>query len=134
MSKLLVLFNHILTEEQKKQAFNELHINEIVSAPSGVQKLWSSIPPEVSVLDGYLKPVLNWISSDSMVGDVILVQGDYGATYYVVRFALKQGLRAVYATTARDVQEKVLPSGEIAISRNFRHVIFREYESSVDDF
>lgn len=67
------------------------------------------------------------LRSQAKSGDVLLVQGDFGATYNMIRFAKNMDLIAVYATTKRIVSEQV-ENGKLVIKREFKHARFREYE------
>ncbi|WP_322619321.1 CRISPR-associated protein Csx20 [Campylobacter californiensis] len=63
-------------------------------------------------------------------GDILLVQGDYGATYNMIRYAKILGLTPVYATTIRIASEQ-MEDGKVVIKREFRHERFREYEDEL---
>ena len=59
-------------------------------------------------------------------GDVLLVQVDFGATYNMINFAKNIGLKTIYATTKRVVQELII-DGQSVTKREFKHEKFREY-------
>jgi len=67
------------------------------------------------------------LKTQGQKGDLLLVQGDFGATYALVRFAQHLGLVPLYATTARRSKE-VVENGEVKTERIFTHARFREYE------
>ena len=67
------------------------------------------------------------LKSQAKAGDVLLVQGDFGATYNMIKFAKNMGLIAVYATTKRIVSE-CLEDGKVVTKREFKHARFRKYE------
>ncbi|MFA7578219.1 MAG: CRISPR-associated protein Csx20 [Candidatus Muiribacteriota bacterium] len=124
--KIINIFSHKLTEEQvsylnKTGVFNHIYL------PENLQKIWSNIPPEKPEINTLIKPILEWIEKNSEKDDLILVQGDFGATYITVNFCFKKGLIPVYATTERKAIEKNI-DGKIVIERIFSHVIFRKYE------
>lgn len=125
-SNMLLLFSHTLTLEQKKDARENLEVGEFISLPEDLQQKWSNIPPELESLKEYLQDIFEWIGKASEVGDYVLVEGDFGATYLVVNYCLKQGLIPVYATTQRRVVEEVAGDG-VKTHRAFKYVRFRKY-------
>ncbi|HAY20616.1 MAG TPA: hypothetical protein DCY27_00280, partial [Desulfobacterales bacterium] len=85
------------------------------------------IPPDLLELTGYLKPICSWLVGQATPGDYVLIQGDFGATYLMVRFALEHGLIPVYATTSRQALEEHLPDGTVKLLHYFQHQMFRRY-------
>ena len=127
MKRMFLCFNHELTREQIQDAKRNLNIDEFIHLPSSLKKLWQDIPPDLLDISSYLKPIIDWLKTTTREGDLILVQGDFGATYLIVQFAFKEGLIPVYATTKREVIEKKMPDGKVEMIHQFRHVIFRRY-------
>jgi hypothetical protein len=126
MKKLILLFSHSLTPEQRDDATDNLGVGEFVSLDGELQRVWSNVPPSLESLDEYLKPIKDFVSSHLNSDDVVLVQGDFGATCAMVSFVNSMGGVAVYATTKRDVVEEE-SKGEIVKTSIFRHIRFREY-------
>ncbi len=124
---MILLFNHRFTSDQKAQAREQLGISDILPLPGELQQRWSQIPPELPGLQEYLAPLTDWLAGQAQPGDYILVQGDFGATYLMVRFALEHGLIPVYATTRREAHETVQPDGAVRLTHTFRHQQFRRY-------
>ncbi len=125
--RLFLLFNHTITHLQEGDARASLGVEEIISAPAEIQHLWSRVPPDLAGLSGFLEPVCQWLREAAVQDDYILVQGDFGATFLLVEFALENGLIPIYSTTARTVVEKHLDDGGVKLEHNFRHVCFRRY-------
>ena len=73
MPDLYLLFSHELTDQQKKEAYEELGVSKIYSLPDNLKALWSQIPPEISELASYLKPLKEWLDSQIREGDYILI-------------------------------------------------------------
>ena len=73
-----------------------------------------------------INDVIEWLSS-AKAGDALIAQGEFGATFMIVDYALKRGLAPLYAVTKRVASER--REGEI-VSKNyiFEHVCFRRYE------
>lgn len=127
MPTLHLLFSHTLTEEQKKDAQKNLGIETFVSLPDELQKQFSAVPPDLKNLKAYLKPFKKWIAKKVKKGDYLLIQGDFGVTYKLVRFAKKQNAIPVYATTERKSVDEKQADGSIVTKRVFKHCLFRKY-------
>jgi hypothetical protein len=125
--KAFVVLSHELTDEQKKELFSIWSVREIVIMPSEVREAWEKISPSVDSLEKELKPVIDWLETCSSPGDVVVVQGEYGATVRVAMRSREIGLIPIYATTGRVLEENKLPDGSIKVERIFRHVKFRKY-------
>lgn len=115
MKKLFVLLNHKLDEAQKEDAKISLNITEIVILTT---EIWSKIPPESDSIDSYLSELKTRLKSEAKNGDYLLVQGDFGATYLMIQFALSLGVIPIYATTTRSEMQNMM---------TFKHHRFREY-------
>lgn len=127
MPRLFLLFNHELTPEQEAAAREELGVTDILAPPPELQVQWRQIPPELPGVAAYLKPFRDWLRQAARPGDYLLVQGDFGATYLMVQFAVAQGLIPIYATTRRQAQEERQPDGAVRLVHHFRHQRFRRY-------
>ncbi len=128
MPKMLLVFSHELTDEQRVDAVQHLNIDEVVAMPESLKKLWMNIPPGLTSLKEYLKPICNWIKEVAEKEDVVLIHGDFGATYILVNCSFKLNLIPIYATTERAVNEQRNPDGTVKIERVFKHKMFRRYE------
>lgn len=126
MPHLHLLFNHALTPDQERDARTSWGVDTIVSLPQALQNLWSAIPPELDALDTYLAPIIEHLDREARERDLLLVQGDFGATYIVVRYALERSLVPLYATTRRESVDEVV-EGKVVKRSLFSHVRFRTY-------
>jgi hypothetical protein len=126
MKKMFLFFSHTLTASQADDAKKSLGITSFVMLPDNLQNLWSNIPSDLESLDSYLIPLKNYISKNSKKGDIVLLQGDVGAVYDMVKYIQNIGLKVVYATTKREVNEKTVKNKVIKISV-FKHIRYREY-------
>lgn len=124
---LFLLFNHRCTAAQKDAAQEQLGVTGIITLPPELQQLWSQIPPDRPALAPYLEPVQSWLAAQAQAGDYVLIQGDFGATFLMVRFALNHDLIPVYATTSRQAIEEHLPDGAVKMVHRFQHQMFRKY-------
>jgi len=126
MKKLFLFFSHTLTTAQEKDAKALFGIEEFVVLSDELQTLWSNVPSDLADVSGYLEPLKNYLKLEFSSDDVVLVQGDFGATYHIVNFVNALGLKAVHATTKRNVVEKVIDN-KIVKTSLFEHVRFRVY-------
>lgn len=120
---MYVLMSHTITEQQMNDAQSTLDVEKIVTLPTDI---WSQIPAETESVESSLLPLKAQLATYAKKGDVLLVQGDYGATFNMVQFAKEIGLVPVYATSERKAYE-VVEGEKITTVREFRHVRFRKY-------
>lgn len=124
MKTLFILMNHSLTKEQEKDALENLNIDNFVVISD---ENWGNIDPSNKSIFNSIESYKEKLKEKSKNGDLLLVQGDFGATYAMVNFAKNIGLKPIYATTCRIVTEQ-LENGRLVIRREFKHERFREYE------
>lgn len=124
MKTLFTLINHTLTSEQEEDARKNLNVDKFINITDA---MWSDIDPSEKSIIKFVETYKDKLKKQAKAGDVLLVQGDFGATYNMIRFAKNMGLIAVYATTNRIVSEQV-ENGKVVIKREFKHARFREYE------
>ena len=124
MKTFFTLINHTLTSEQEEDARRNLNVDKFVNIADA---MWSDIDPSEKSIIKFVETYKDKLKKQAKAGDVLLVQGDFGATYNMIRFAKNMGLIAVYATTNRIVSEQV-ENGKVVIKREFKHARFREYE------
>jgi len=126
MKKLILLFSHNMTDTQKQDAQSSFEVGEFVILPDALQQLWSNVPAELENLDDYLEPVRNYLVETIEADDMVLVQGDFGATCAMASFVKSINGVAIYATTKRNVEEKEI-DGKIVKTSVFEHVRFRKF-------
>jgi hypothetical protein len=127
VTKLFLLFSHKLTDKQITDAKESLGVEKFVYLPDDLQVIWSQVSPysELPLIE--LNRIVDWLKFEANKGDYILVQGDFGATFYVVDFCLKNNLIPVYSTSRRISVEKNGNNGKIVKTNIFEHVTFRKY-------
>jgi hypothetical protein len=128
MPSLFLLFSHTLTSEQETDIQANWVIARIVTLPDDKQAQWSNVPPEPESITFFLKPIFDWLHQMAQPGDLVLVQGDFGATWLAINFCLSHHLIPVYATTRRQVIQTTRSDGSIHTQRLFKHERFRKYE------
>ncbi len=124
---LFLLFNHQLTSEQEKDARASLKITHIQPLPPELKALWGQIPPHLPEIVQYLQPIRTWLAALAQPDDYVLIQGDFGACFLMVNFALKNKLIPIYSTTVRKAVEEIAEDGSIKLIHRFKHQIFRNY-------
>lgn len=124
-----LVFSHRLTAEQERDARERWGEVDCLYLPEELQKLWSQLSPEGPLPEADLDAVACWAEAHSSPGGPVLVQGDFGATAYVVRRLQEAGRAPVYATTHREAVESLGEDGSVRLEHVFRHVAFREYPS-----
>jgi hypothetical protein len=95
--------------------------------PSDLQQQWSNVPCELENITEYLTGIRLWLMDVANNNDYILIQGDFGATYYFVNWAFKNKLIPIYSTTKRIHQETTMSDGSVEIKKTFTHKLFRKY-------
>ncbi|MBF0201380.1 MAG: TIGR02221 family CRISPR-associated protein [Desulfamplus sp.] len=125
--RMLLLLSHSLTDEQIADARSSFEVAEFMEMPDHVKTLWSQVPPDSPGLEEILDPVKAWLKKEGGKGDIVVIQGDFGAAFLMVGFAMENGLIPVYATTSRQVRETPGSDGTIKMEHLFRHRRFRHY-------
>ena len=124
MKTMFVLMSHPMTEEQRTDAQKRYGVERFVFLD---REPWSQIHPEDETVLPHLAKLRERLKKEAKPGDILFVQGDFGATYVMVQFAHTLKMIPVYATTRREAEERV-EGDRIITTRVFRHVRFREYE------
>jgi len=124
--KLFLLFSHKLTDEQIKDAKENLGISEFVYLPEDLQYKFSNVPPEIEDIKEYSKDFKEFLKNNAKKDDYVLVQGDFGVVFQIVEFCKENSLKAIYSTTKRVSKEKKI-EGKIVKISEFKHVRFRKY-------
>lgn len=127
MKKIVLLFSHQLTQAQKEELYEKWNVDEYITLPKDLQQIWSNISPDLESINGILEPVKAFVSQNLEKGDIVLIQGDFGAVYNMVNFAKSLGLTPIYATTKRIVSEYENEEGKTVKESIFEHRRFREY-------
>jgi len=124
--KMFLLFSHKLTDEQIKDAKENLGVDEFVYLPSSLQKKFSNVPPELEDIKEYSKIFIDFLKDNAKKEDYVLIQGDFGVVFNVVEFCKESNLKAIYSTTKRVAKEQIIDGKVVKISE-FKHIKFRNY-------
>lgn len=126
MNKVLVLTNHQTDSEQISDLRKNWSVGSVIHLPVDLKTLWGSVPPERESVDDFVFPVLSWLNSVYSPGDLVWVQGEWGATVSVLNWCKTYDCRAIYSTTKR-VATEVKNLNGVFLTHVFKHVRFRLY-------
>lgn len=121
MKKLVLLFSHQLTEKQILDAKENLKCDEIIYMPKELKEKWQDLGMERD-----LKEFKEFLEKITEVGDYVLVQGEWGATYEMVNYCKENKLIPIYSSTKREVEERKEGETIVKISK-FVHRGFVKY-------
>lgn len=126
--RAFVLLSHELLPEQVEELRVRFGVGEVVVAEEGLRRDWSLVPADAESVVAWAERFTVWLASGAREGDVVVVQGEAGVSFYVVSWCLDRGLVPVHATTVREVVEEREEAGGVRKVSRFRHVRFRRYE------
>lgn len=126
MKKLLLLFSHILTEDQIKDAQKNLNCDEIIYLPKELQEKWSNVNPS-KIENNELDKIKEFVEKNINKKDYVLIQGEWGFTYKMINFAKEKGYIPIYSTTKRKSTEIICDDGSLKKTMIFKHVKYKRY-------
>jgi hypothetical protein len=125
---MFLMFNHSLSKDQETDARHIWGTQlQFVELPRQLKALWAQIPADKEMLFDTLAPFRTWLEKASCPNDLVLIQGDFGATWLMVHYALNNNLLPVYSVTARQAREETAPDGTVKTTHLFKHRMFRIY-------
>ena len=124
--KALLVFSHQLTENQEKELNGEYNVKQIEKLPDDLQNLWSNVTIGESYKEN-LEKIKEYISKNFHIGDILVIQGNWGYTYNLVKWAIENEYLPVYSYTERNVEE-IKDGEDVKKISYFRHVKFLKYE------
>ena len=123
--KALLVFSHEMTENQEKELNEVYNVEKIEKLPKDLQEIWSNVSIEKNYKENFEK-IKKYVEENFNKNDVILIQGNWGYTYGLVKWSIEKGLIPVYSYTERNVEE--IKDGEnIKKISYFKHVKFVKY-------
>ena len=124
--KALLVFSHQLTENQEKELNGEYNVKQIEKLPDNLQNIWANVTIGESYKEN-LEKIKEYISKNFHIGDILVIQGNWGYTYNLVKWAIENEYLPVYSYTERNVEE-IKDGEDIKKISYFRHVKFLKYE------
>ena len=123
--RALLLFSHQLTDNQEKELIKDFEVKKIVSLTSELQEMWSNVSIKKNYMEN-LKKIKEYIKNNFNKNDVMLIQGNWGYTYNLVKWSIDNELIPVYSYTERNVEE--IKDGEnVKKISYFKHIKFIKY-------
>lgn len=126
MIKTFILTNHNSSEDQIADLKNNWAVSDVVVLPANLKDLWGAIPPEIESVAEAVQPVIEWLSANCSRNDLVWVQGEWGATFEVLRWCSQNSVCAIYSTTKRVATEVKTDKGTV-MTHVFKHVRFRKF-------
>lgn len=127
MQRLFLLFSHTLTSEQVREAKESLHCSEILYLPEELQKKWSNVDPNGELDSKLIDEFISYLSTHTSKDDYVLIQGDFGMCYTLVKWCHENARIPIYSTTYRNSFEEEKAEGKIKKTHTFEHINFRRY-------
>lgn len=128
MQDLFIVLNHRLSKEQQEDVRKNHGVGSISYLPEELQKIWAQVSPEGELDTGPINKIVDWLKEKGKKDDLVLIQGEFGTTFYVVDFCFETGLIPVYASSRREYEEKINEDGSVTRKHLFRHSNFRMYK------
>ncbi len=125
-SKAYCLLNHSLTQNQLAELKEKFGTTEIVYPVEKIASTWAQMPVAPVLDRNVIQTIVDWLST-ARTGDVLVVQGEFGATFMIVDYAIRRGLIPLHAVTRRVAQEH-REGEQVHRQYVFEHVCFRRYE------
>ncbi len=128
MRKLIPIFSHQLTARQKTEIRDSLAA-QVFPFPRNLRQVWANVPAQAEQIGSLVAPIIDWLEQNTVPGDFVLIQGDFGMTFVLVDFCFKNNRIPIYATSERIHREIHEEDGGVTIEKSFRHARFRRYET-----
>jgi hypothetical protein len=124
---MALCISHPLTPEQCAHAHDALSVQRFIPMPETLRMLWANVPPTDEIPMEILSVVIAFLKSETVTGDLALIQGEFGLAFAVVDWCGKNGRVPVYCTTKRVYDCETQDDGAVLNRHTFRHVRFRRY-------
>lgn len=127
MAKTFCLLNHTLTPNQIKELQQDYNSSQIIYPNENIVQLWSQIPLTKSIDFETAYKIIDWLTAnDITANDILIIQGEFGMTFFLVDFALKNQIIPIHAVTKRNAKE-IRVGEKVEKTYTFEHVCFRKY-------
>ena len=127
MPKTFCLLNHQLTPKQLEELEVEFQSTKVICPPEVLARKWSQIHPQES-REEVLQAIVRWLQDNhAQEGDLFVLQGEFGCTFTLVDYALRQGMVPLYATTLR-IAKETRNGEQVHREYLFQHSGFKRYK------
>ncbi len=124
--KMMLLFSHNLTNLQIEDAKSSLQVEEILPLPANLQEMWSNVDPETDEREE-LKEIKNYIKDKLAKDDFVLIQGEWGYSYEMVKWSKSESFVPIYSASKRDYKEEIQSNGSVKNTHIFKHIKYKKY-------
>ena len=124
--KALLVFSHQLTDNQERELLEDYEVEKIEKLPEKLQDMWSNVSIKKDYKEN-LEKIKKYIVNNFNSKDIMVIQGNWGYTYNLVKWSINNGFLALYSYTERNVEE--IKDGEnVKKISYFKHIKFIEYK------
>ena len=124
--KALLVFSHQLTNNQEIELLEKYKVGKIEKLPEELQYMWSNVSIKKDYKEN-LEKIKKYIANNFNSKDIMVIQGNWGYTYNLVKWSINNGFLPLYSYTERNVEE--IKEGEnVKKISYFKHIKFIEYE------
>ena len=127
MRKAFIILNHLLTKTQESELRSEFEVERIIEMPEVFKEIWGGISAQNDLFNSGVRDIIEWLKIDSQPSDVVVVQGEWGASFLIVDFCFCNKLIPLYASSERLYEQKDLKDGRVKRTHIFKHVRFKRY-------
>lgn len=126
MKRMFLLFSHQLNPEQKSEVASKWGVDNFVPLDAHLQAMFSQVPADLEDITTFSLPFMEWLKAHQpTTSDLILIQGEYGLSFYLVSFCLSHHWQVVHSTMVRHI---ISDDGQ-QITRQIAPQIFRHYQT-----
>ena len=124
--KALLVFSHQLTNNQEIELLEKYKVGKIEKLPEELQYMWSNVSIKKDYKEN-LEKIKKYIANNFNSKDIMVIQGNWGYTYNLVKWSINNGFLPLYSYTERNVEE--IKDGEnVKKISYFKHIKFIEYK------
>lgn len=127
VKRIMLIFSHKIMEDQEKELKEKFGITEIISLNDECQKIWTDVyfKNKEKYFEN-LKKIKKYIKDNLDENDYALVQGEWGYTYNIVNYCIKNKIIPIYSFSKRESFEEITVDEVIKLSK-FKHIEFLKY-------
>ena len=126
MKTAFCLINHQLTENQITELRENYSVSNIKYPEPALSQAWAQIPATQQLDMKPINSVIEWLA-DAKAGDLVIIQGEYGSTFLLVDYTMKNKLVPLHAVSKR-ISKEIRVGEQVQKQNVFEHVCFRAYE------
>ena len=117
--------SHDINEKQKEELINSLGVTEIETLPLDLKQKFSNV--QIETYTRNLNEILEYLKNNTQPEDILVVQGQAGYQYQIVKQLQQLERICVFAFTERVSKEVVNEDGTTTKTSVFEHKQFIEY-------